>query len=165
MGLPGRPGTFGGLSSICAYPLEFPPFGGLCHTSAGATVCPMGLADDLLQQARREVEAESGPLLIAIPELAAPPVLAPVVVEPVAEPEVDFSDAESWSIQNVEVSRERRAKREEQESRRGFNSRANCSSCGRFKSKPADVCGHCGLDPVQHAGDRYEYNRCHGAAY
>ncbi len=63
-----------------------------------------------------------------------------------------------------ERKQESAAKRAEAESRQGFASRANCGVCGRFKSEPAEICGHCGDAPLQHNGDRHEFNRAYGAS-
>lgn len=39
---------------------------------------------------------------------------------------------------------------------------ASCFVCGRFKSRPSSICGHCGDDPVSFNGDPYEFDRAHG---
>lgn len=48
---------------------------------------------------------------------------------------------------------------------RGLESGSHpCFSCGRFKSRPSSVCGHCGDDPVTFGGDRREFDRAYGYA-
>lgn len=42
---------------------------------------------------------------------------------------------------------------------RGGTGPARCRACNRFKSRPSDVCNHCGDDPVTHGGSRREYDR------
>jgi hypothetical protein len=36
---------------------------------------------------------------------------------------------------------------------------ANCAHCGKFKSRPSAVCGHCGDDPVPYNWSRMLYDR------
>jgi hypothetical protein len=67
-------------------------------------------------------------------------------------------------VEHVETDRqERRVKREHRESETGFAHGCNCFTCGRFKTEPAQICDYCGDDPVQHNGDRHEFNRAYGA--
>lgn len=57
----------------------------------------------------------------------------------------------------------RRVARAEVESRRGFRTGSfPCFVCGRRKARPADVCDHCGDDPVTYRGDAREFNRAYG---
>lgn len=75
-------------------------------------------------------------------------------------PRLDLDAAEQFVYERKQ---EKLAKRAEVESRHGFASQANCGVCGRFKSAPADVCPYCGDAPLQHNGDRHEFNRAYGA--
>jgi hypothetical protein len=61
---------------------------------------------------------------------------------------------------------ERLAARALRDDSSGYTSRAaNCGVCGRFKSRPSDVCGFCGDEPTQYGSGRAEragYDREYG---
>lgn len=53
----------------------------------------------------------------------------------------------------------RRAARDQARQERGGVGLTRCRSCGRFKSRPSDVCEFCNEDQVTHNGSRREYDR------
>ena len=102
-------------------------------------------------------------------ETSGPRFIFPVRPEPVTR-----EDVEEWisqvrgeleqHVEHVELERaERRARREAREAEHGFITGIPCFSCGKPKREPAEVCFTCGDDPVQHNGDRHEFNRAYGA--
>jgi hypothetical protein len=62
-----------------------------------------------------------------------------------------LAELERCELASAGAQLERAAKREQRENGTGYATRATpCSVCGRFKSRPADVCGHCGDAPARY---------------